>query len=405
MADQTSGGPTGEPPGAGSWGPPEMVDWDLAVTTAKRLMKPGPEVSREEAQDVVAELRDAARLAEGHVRRFTGLAASSATAPILVIDRGGWVQANADGFREVLRPLVGKLMARRGQPAALTTAIGSRVTGLEAGGLLAYLSNKVLGQFDPFYTGPNLMPTLTAGPSGPAGAGASTDQTDQTDLPALNGHHGGRLLLVAPNVVHVERELHVDPHDFRLWVCLHEETHRVQFTAVPWLRTHLLGEIAELLEHTELDPQKLAAMMRDGIERVGRLVRGDSEVSLLDILQNPEQKAVLERVTAVMSLLEGHADVVMDGVGPDVVPSVGKIRERFTARRAGAGPLDQMIRRLLGFDAKLRQYKDGAAFVRGVVDEVGMDGFNRVWDGPENLPSKAEIGDPGRWVARVHTDR
>jgi len=349
---------------------PEMVDWDLAVTTAKRLMRPGPDIGRDEARSVVAELRTSAATAEVHVRDFTGLHAESASAPVLVVDRGGWVEANADGFREVLRPLIAKLRDKRGNPGQVTAAIGSRVTGLEAGGLLAYLSNKVLGQFDPFYTGGDA--------------------------------HGGRLLLVAPNVVQVERELQVDPHDFRLWVCVHEETHRVQFTAVPWLRSHLLGEISGLIDSAELDPNKLAQMMRDGVDRVGKLFRGDSEASLLDIMQTAEQKEVVERITAVMSLLEGHADVVMDGVGPQVIPSVETIRKEFTKRRAGAGPIDQMVRRLLGFDAKLRQYRDGAVFVRGVVDKVGMDGFNAVWDNAGNLPGKDEIGDPARWVSRVH---
>jgi coenzyme F420 biosynthesis associated uncharacterized protein len=132
------------------------------------------------------------------------------------------------------------------------------------------------------------------------------------------------------------------------------------------------------------------------------MLRGGSEASLLDLVQTPEQRVLLERLTAVMSLLEGHADVVMDGVGPQVVPSVEEIRRKFTARRAGAGPIDQMIRKLLGFDAKLRQYRDGAVFVRGVVDKVGMDGFNAVWASPDNLPDKAEIADPARWVARLH---
>jgi coenzyme F420 biosynthesis associated uncharacterized protein len=240
---------------------PEMVDWDLAVTTARRLIKPGPEVTRAEAQHVVRDLRGFAQLAEEHVRSHTGLHAESASAPVLVVDRVGWVQANADGFREVLRPLIGKLHERRGgEIGGLTAAIGSRVTGLEAGGLLAFLSNKVLGQFDPFYTGPDGAPPT----------------------------YGGRLLLVAPNVVHVERELDVDPRDFRLWVCLHEETHRVQFTAVPWLREHVLGLISGLLESTELDPQRLASLMRDGIERIGRLVKGDEGVSIVDILQSPQ---------------------------------------------------------------------------------------------------------------------
>jgi coenzyme F420 biosynthesis associated uncharacterized protein len=362
-------------PDSDSGAPDDLVDWELAVSTAKRLMRPSPAVSRDQARRAVQELRVCASAAEGHVRAYTQLHAESATAPVLVVDRVGWVQANADGFREVLRPLIAKLRTRRGDPGPMSLAIGSRVTGVEAGALLAYLSNKVLGQFDPFF-------------SGNAGPGEAS--------------YGGRLLLVAPNIVHVERELEVDPHDFRLWVCLHEETHRVQFTAVPWLRQHLLGEMTHLIENTELDPQKLARMMRDGAERASRLLRGEPDVSLLDILQTPEQRAAVERLTAVMSLLEGHADVVMDGVGPDVVPSVESIRKKFTKRRAGAGPVDQLVRRLLGFDAKLRQYRDGAVFVRGVTAKVGIEGFNAVWASPENLPAKDEIADPGAWVARVH---
>lgn len=368
---------TGKDSGAGNTSSQggDFVDWDLAVSTAKRLTRPGPEVSRSEARRVVDELRHAAAQSESHVRDYTGLHAESATAPVLIVDRGAWVQANADGFKQVLRPLMDKVRVERGEPSGFTAAIGSKVTGVEAGGLLAFLSTKVLGQFDPFYTG-------------------------ETGTDAVR--HGGRLLLVAPNVVQVEQDLEVNPRDFRLWVCLHEETHRVQFTAVPWLRQHVLDEMSGLIASTEVDPNKLAEMLKGGIERVARMVKGDSEVSLLDVLQTPEQQAVVERLTAVMSLLEGHADVVMDGVGPGVIGSVAEIRKKFTARRQGAGGLDQLLRRLLGFDAKMRQYRDGAAFVRGAIDKVGMDGFNAVWASPDNLPTKAEIADPGAWVTRVH---
>lgn len=346
-----------------------MVDWDLAVSAATRLIRPGPDIARDEAARVVAALRRDADRAEEHVRRYTGLDAESATAPVVIVDRPRWVQANVDGLRQVVDPLVEKLHRSRPDPGGFATGIGSRVTGLEAGALFAFLAGKVLGQFDPFYTG--------------------------------SGGHGGRLLLVAPNIVSVERELGVDPEDFRLWVCLHEETHRVQFTAVPWLRAHLLGELETLLDKTDLDPARIAQMTRDAADRVGRLVRGDKDVSLLDVVQTPEQREVVERLTAVMSLLEGHADVVMDGVGPDVVGSVAQIRQRFNKRRAGAGPVDQFVRRVLGFDAKLRQYRDGAIFVRGVVDKVGMEGFNAVWESPDNLPSRAEVADPALWVDRV----
>ena len=164
----------------------------------------------------------------------------------------------------------------------------------------------------------------------------------------------GRLLLVAPNVAHIERELDVDPHDFRLWVCLHEETHRVQFTAVPWLRDHLRGQIRSFLEQTDLDPGAMFSQFRQGFEQLGRIARGGGdEVSFIDLVQTPEQREIIDRVTAVMSLLEGHADVVMDGVGPEVIPSVNTIRDRFQQRRGSGNWLDQFLKRVLGLDAKL----------------------------------------------------
>jgi coenzyme F420 biosynthesis associated uncharacterized protein len=337
-----------------------MVDWELAVALGSRLAGAGPEVSADEAADTVAELHEGADRSTSHVREFTGLDAGALSAPVLVVDRPAWIQANADGFAKLLTPLIEKVEAKKGPPGAMTQAIGSRITGAEVGGLLGFMSSRVLGQFDPFHD------------------------------PA------GRLLLVAPNVVHVERELEVDPSDFRLWVCLHEETHRVQFTAVPWMRDHLFAEFTALTETVE--PQRL---LDDGLKRLSEAVKGGTRGSLLDLLGSPEQKEILDRVTGVMSLLEGHADVVMDGVGPSVIPTVATIRGRFDERRKGVGTLDRVLRKLLGLEAKMAQYRDGAAFVRAVVDKVGMADFNAVWAGPDNLPSKAEIADPHAWITRV----
>jgi coenzyme F420 biosynthesis associated uncharacterized protein len=312
---------------------------------------------------VVAELREDAARSTGLVRDYTGLVAADATAPLLVVDRPGWIRANTESFDLLLTPFVDKVTAKKGPPSGFTKALGSRVTGAEIGAVLGFLGGKVLGQFDPFHA-----------PS-------------------------GRLLLVAPNIVHVERELDVDPHDFRLWVCLHEETHRVQFTAVPWMTDHLRSEMASIIDAVQTDP---AALLGDAVKRIGDLVSGKSDGSLLELFSSPEQKVVIERVTGVMSLLEGHADVVMDGVGPEVIPSVGEIRRKFTRRRKGVGGLDRLLRRLLGLDQKMAQYRDGAVFVRAAIDKVGMEGFNAVWAESANLPTKQEILDPSLWVARVH---
>ncbi|MEU9146129.1 zinc-dependent metalloprotease [Streptomyces sp. NPDC048349] len=367
----------------------EMVDWNLAVATATRLVRPGPEVSRDEARAVVAELRGHARSSERHVRDFTRMihavpdGVPVPDTPVLVVDRAGWIKANVAGFRELLQPLLGKLQERRaGTPgAAVLGAVGGKVTGVELGMLLSFLASRVLGQYETFAPVSRELPGSAQG--------------------------GGRLLLVAPNIVHVERELEVNPHDFRMWVCLHEETHRTQFTAVPWLRDHLEGEIQTFLGATEVDPVTVLERLREAAQSFAGArpdaERGEEGRSLVEIVQTPEQREVLGRLTAVMSLLEGHADFVMDGVGPQVVPSVAEIREKFQQRRAsGAGRLDAALRKLLGLDAKLRQYRDGERFVRAVVGQVGMDGFNRVWTSPNTLPTKAEIARPADWVARVH---
>ena len=141
--------------------------------------------------------------------------------------------------------------------------------------------------------------------------------------------------------------------------------------------------------------------LRGAVGSIADTLRGGSQLSLLEIVQTPEQRAVLDRVTGLMSLLEGHADVVMDGVGPAVVPSVESIRSRFEERRRSGSPLDRAVRRLLGMDMKLRQYAEGAVFVRTVLNAIGMEGLNRVWAGPSMLPDATEIRDPGRWLART----
>ncbi|MCZ4498650.1 MAG: hypothetical protein JWQ74_1203 [Marmoricola sp.] len=343
-----------------------MIDWDLAVRVGSRLAGDGPVVSRVEASEAVAELRAGAERSTPLVRAFTGLVAQERTAPVLVVDRPGWIQANADGFATVIAPIVAKLQEKKGPPSAVAEAIGSRITGAELGVMLGFLGNKVLGQFDPFY----------------AGSGAA-----------------GRLLLVAPNIVQTERELGVDEHDFRLWVCLHEETHRVQFTAVPWMTEHLHDLMGQIVNAVETDP---ANLLSEGLSRVGGVLSGKSDGSLLDLFSTPAQRTLIDQVTGVMSLLEGHADVVMDGVGPEVIPSVDRIRERFTQRRKGVGALDKLLRRLLGLDQKMAQYRDGAVFVRSAVDAVGMEGFNAVFAEAGNLPSKSEILDPDAWLKRVH---
>jgi coenzyme F420 biosynthesis associated uncharacterized protein len=347
---------------------PSLIDWDIAARTAKRFSPSPPGVSRREADDVVGELYQSSAMAADHVAELTRLDEPQVTAATRVVDRSAWIDANAGGMRAVMSPIVDRLTDRH-PVGKVAERVGGRVTGLQIGVVLGFLSGKVLGQFEFF------------------------------DRP------GGQLLLVAPNLVAVERQLGVEPQDFRLWVCLHEVTHRVQFTAVPWLRQHLLDEVDALSATLDADPAEFRQRLSDAASQLVQLVRGqgdDAGAGLIGLLATPEQREVLDRVTAFMSLVEGHAEWVMNAVSPTVIPTQRVIESRFAARRRhGGNPLDRLLRRLLGMEAKTRQYVDGSAFVRAVVDRVGVDGFNTIWTSPETLPTKAEIAEPARWIARV----
>ncbi len=342
------------------------VDWEFAKTTGRNLVPAGPSVSPDEARDEVAAIREAARAARGPVAETARMQTPEGAPEPLVIDRATWIGVNADSMRAMLDPTFDALIEKRGQvPGATAQAIGGKVTGAEAGALLAFMAPKVLGQYD-------LAPDGT---------------------PAL--------LLVAPNLMAVADELGVDHDDFRRWVCMHEETHRVQFTANPWLRDHVIEQARALAADLAPDTERLQEVASRVAAKLPDIFK-EGSAGLADLVTTPEQRERMAALTAVMSLLEGHADVVMDDVGPAHIPTVDHIRARFTQRRKGAGAADRVLRRLLGLEAKMRQYRDGAVFVRGVQEAVGVDGFNAVWTSPETLPLAREIEDPRSWVRRVH---
>jgi coenzyme F420 biosynthesis associated uncharacterized protein len=344
-----------------------FVDWDFAKATGRLLVQAGPRVAPGQAADLVASLRSAAERARGPVAETARMHSEGGT-PAMIVDRPGWIDANVDSLRSMLEPVIASVLARRKNPdpgSPLVLGLGGKVTGAEVGSLTAFLSSKILGQYD-------LAPDGTP-----------------------------RLLLVAPNVLHTESELGVSPEDFRLWICLHEETHRVQFTAVPWLRQHVIDSARRLSLDLAPDPDQLGEQLRQIAQNLPDALRSGGN-GLADVFATPQQRAEIAKVTAIMSLLEGHADVVMDDVGPAVVPSVEHIRAKFQQRRRDVHGLDKILRRLLGLEAKMRQYADGAVFVRAVTDKVGTDGFNAVWTAPETLPSPQEIENPLAWVQRVH---
>ena len=367
---------------------PQLVNWDLAASTAASLAPAGPSMKPAEIARAVQNMRELADASVNHVHAISRLDAARdlRDSELLIVDRASWSRANSQSFRMLMEPALDQLAVSR--PEALKSAsltLGGTVTGAQLGAILAFLSSKVLGQYDPF-------------------------------VPSRNGQ-GGRLMLVAPNIISVERELNVDPSDFRLWVCLHEQTHRVQFAAAPWLKDHMTSHIGQLTSGLMDKADSLSERLGEAVKNITTArarARGEAaapddappqNVGVLSILQDPDDKARLSHLTAVMSLLEGHANVVMDGVDGSIVPSVKTIRRRFNARGKSRGPLEKVIRQLMGLDAKMRQYSDGARFVRRVVSQTGMDGFNAVWDAASHLPTEREIHAPDEWIDRMSLRR
>ncbi|MFV0407709.1 MAG: zinc-dependent metalloprotease [Propioniciclava sp.] len=323
------------------------IDADAAMLVGRTVLPGGPPITRRAAERVVAGLRRAAGRSEQYVEEVTQLGVQAA-GPVRIVDRLTWLGLNIDMTQQLLAR-VGTVAEPRGLPQRL----GSRWHGAQLGGALAILGARILGQWLPFLAMPQLV-------------------------------------LVAPNIAVTETALRVRPTDFRLWVCLHEQTHRMQFARAPWLADHLLVELSQLLDEGPRRP--LADRARPG---------GRGPWRLMDTVLTRDQQVVFDRVSAVMSLLEGYAEDMMDRVGPQVIPTVATIRSRFDARR-NQGGLGAMVSRALGSDLKLAQYREGARFCRAVVGRVGVPGLNAVYEGPDHFPTPAELADPDVWVRRIH---
>jgi coenzyme F420 biosynthesis associated uncharacterized protein len=335
------------------------VDWRFAATVGEKLARGGPTTSDYTRRQAMEELMRAAEQAEPPVRDVTGLITEGPVPPARVVDRPEWIRAAAESMRAMTNGTE--------QPRGFLTG---RLTGAQTGAVLAFVSSGILGQYDPF---------------------SSPD--------------AGTLLLVYPNVIAVERQLKVDPSDFRLWVCLHEVTHRVQFTANPWIAGYMSSSLGLLTQEPAEDIREVAGRLAEFVRARGK-GSDDSDapgiLGLVRAVQSEPQRKALDQLLVLGTLLEGHAEHVMDAVGPIVVPSVATIRGRFDERRQRKQPpLTRLVRALLGVEAKLSQYTRGKVFVDQVVDRVGMKRFNTIWTGPETLPLPAEIEHPQRWIDRV----
>ncbi|WP_264071783.1 zinc-dependent metalloprotease [Mycolicibacterium komossense] len=350
------------------------VDWQFAADIGGRLARPAPPATDYTRNQAIDELAAASTAAEPPVRDVTRLSTDGPVPDARIVDRPEWIRAATESMR-VMTGGSGDADSASGAKAGagLKGFVTGRVTGAQTGAVLAFVSSGILGQYDPF------------------------------------GVPGGVLLLVYPNVIAVERQLRVKPADFRLWVCLHEVTHRVQFTANPWLADYMSGALGVLTREGEEDFAgaigRLGTLVRDRRNGVDGPSSGPNSAGILGVMraiQSEPQRKALDQLLVLGTLLEGHADHVMDAVGPAVVPSVATIRRRFEERRnRKQSPVQRVLRALLGIDAKMSQYTRGKAFVDQVVGRVGMDRFNAIWTSQDTLPLPEEIDDPQQWIDRV----
>jgi coenzyme F420 biosynthesis associated uncharacterized protein len=370
---------------------PELVDWQLAAKVGRRVAG-GSELPARAAWS--RQFTELSATADRAVAELTGLGGELPPPLAEPLDRGQWVEANLATLRRVLRPLAVKVAERRSWratgpvPSAMRSSTRA-LTGAQAGTLLGYVGQRVLGQYDLPLPGPDQAAASMSNGSQPAGV-----------RPDLSHDGEGTVWYVVPNIVATERRHGFRPRDFRLWIALHETAHRRQFRGVPWLPGHLQGLLDAYLGSVEVDDEALKRLA-GRVQGLARRAIAGERLELLDFLLTPEQRVIVDRVQATMTVLEGHGEFVMDQLGARLVPGHQHMHDTLRARRNSPGAVDRLIQQLLGFRQKLDQYAMGERFVRRLFDRGGMDAVNQVFAAPDALPTLDEVRDPDRYLARA----
>lgn len=347
----------------------QAINWDLAEKVAVRVAGREPLADSYHYASLAPDFAELTAEAEELVATATGLRSAAGPARARVTDRAGWIHANIASFQRLLRPITDKVGPRlASSPVA---PVSRAVTGAQLGTMLGWMSSRVLGQYDLLLI--------------------EEERPEEQDI----------VYFVGPNIIGLEKRFGFPPREFRLWLALHEVTHRVQFTGVPWLRPHFLSLVEGCLGAVDPDPKRFLEALRRAVDemRAGKNPLADG--GLVALLAGPEQKAMLDQVGGLMSLLEGHGDVTMDRAGAELIPSAERFSNVLRQRRAEAKGAARFVRQLVGLEAKLKQYEQGERFIEAVEAEGGTELLDHVWRGPEWLPDLAEIREPSGWIDRV----
>ena len=342
-----------------------MVDWSLARQIARFASGGGGEVAIDADLDaMVAE-------AEAQLRAYTALEPTKPIPPPEVVSRGEWADVNLTSLCKMLEPVSERLSNRlemAGPLAGALKAVTGATLAAESGLVMGYMSQRVLGQYE---------------------------------LSLLEAEATPRLLFVGPNLNKAAGELSADHDSFMRWIVLHELTHVLQFSGVPWLRDHISALMREYMKTVEVRMERGAAGGLPSWPDPQRIVEAFREGGLVALVQTREQRKIMERIQPAMSVIEGYSEHVMDAVGEKVLSNYAGLREGMERRRSSRSAPEKILQRLLGLDMKMRQYEEGKAFCDGVVERGGITALNRVWESRESLPSMAELHDPDAWLARM----
>lgn len=340
----------------------DVIDWGVARLVARQVAGADPFADSYLASSLTRDFAEVTDEAAVLVGDYTGLVVGAPTAGI-VVSRREWVDTNIRSMQRLLAPMAERFGSRLG-PFGL---VSRRVTGAQSGALLGFMAQRVLGQYDLFF--------------------ADDAETDA-------------VFYVGGNILTIEKRFAFRPRAFRLWIALHEVTHRAQFAGVPWLREYFFGLVNELLANTEPDWAQITRTMRGAVERVRSRQTPWDESGLLGLLASPEQRMVIDRIQAMMTLLEGHGNAVMNALGREHVEGQARMADVLNRRRSPGGVMG-ILQRLFGLEAKMRQYDVGERFVASVTELAGPTAISRAWRGPDALPTTAELVDPQRWLDRV----
>ena len=347
----------------------EAVSWDLAERVAIRVAGREPLAESYHFASLETDFAELTAQAEALVAEVTGLRSLAGPARARVTDRPGWVRANIASFRRLLRPLTDKLGPRlASSPIA---PAGRAVAGAQVGMMLGWMSTRVLGQYDLLLI--------------------EDENPDEQDI----------VYYVGANVLALEKRFGFPPREFRLWLALHEVTHRAQFTGVPWMRPHFLSLVERSLGIVDPDPKRFVEALRRAADQVRAGHNPLDDGGLIALLAGPEQHAVLQQVQGMMSLLEGHGDITMNRAGTGLVPNAERFHRTLHQRRSEVGGPAKLLQKLIGLEAKMKQYEQGERFIEEVEEAGGRALLDKVWEGPEWLPGLSEIRAPQRWIDRA----